>query len=184
MMSRTRQGRRFFGSVRADLFVPYEFVMRLPRSGEQLRLLFGEVLSNARLVAFPITWGVFAEWVFGHPRLGTRYPSIIKNIATYVPAAFFFAFFLGANAAHTEMSQSSSSHRIALSPTENGAAGEEVRLLRSFQDWILIRDEKGKVAWIHLNDVMRIQALEETKMFKGFVCLFSTSWCLANNNAE
>ena len=37
MMSRTRRGRRFFGSVRADLFVPYEFVMRLPRSGEQLR---------------------------------------------------------------------------------------------------------------------------------------------------
>ena len=36
MMSRTRRGRRFFGSVRADLFVPYEFVMRLPRSGEQL----------------------------------------------------------------------------------------------------------------------------------------------------
>ena len=35
-MSRTRRGRRFFGSVRADLFVPYEFVMRLPRSGEQL----------------------------------------------------------------------------------------------------------------------------------------------------
>ena len=38
MMSRTRRGRRFFGSVRADLFVPYEFVMRLPRSGEQLSL--------------------------------------------------------------------------------------------------------------------------------------------------
>ena len=36
MMSRTRRGRRFFGSVRADLLVPYEFVMRLPRSGEQL----------------------------------------------------------------------------------------------------------------------------------------------------
>ena len=38
MMSRTRRGRRFFGSVRADLLVPYEFVMRLPRSGEQLRI--------------------------------------------------------------------------------------------------------------------------------------------------
>ena len=37
-MSRTRRGRRFFGSVRADLFVPYEFVMRLPRSGEQLQI--------------------------------------------------------------------------------------------------------------------------------------------------
>ena len=40
MMSRTRRGRRFFGSVRADLFVPYEFVMRLPRSGEQLPSVF------------------------------------------------------------------------------------------------------------------------------------------------
>ena len=46
MMSRTRRGRRFFGSVRADLFVPYEFVMRLPRSGEQLRRFFTTVSSR------------------------------------------------------------------------------------------------------------------------------------------
>ena len=45
MMSRTRRGRRFFGSVRADLFVPYEFVMRLPRSGEQL-LRNSEIFSR------------------------------------------------------------------------------------------------------------------------------------------
>ena len=47
-MSRTRQGRRFFGSVRADLFVPYEFVMRLPRSGEQLRRGLIEATSSRR----------------------------------------------------------------------------------------------------------------------------------------
>ena len=45
MMSRTRRGRRFFGSGRTDLFVPYEFAMRLPRSGEQL-LLQDNVFEN------------------------------------------------------------------------------------------------------------------------------------------
>ena len=149
-----------------------------------LWLLFGGVFSKGRIIAFPISWVIFAHWVFRQPRLDARYAALTKNIVTYVPAAFFIAFFVGATAAHSEMSQSSSSHRIALSTPENGAGGEEVRLLRSFQDWILIRDEKGKVTWIHLNDVVRIQALEESKMFKGFVCLFSTSWCLANDHVE
>ena len=149
-----------------------------------LWLLFGEKFSNGRIIGFPITWIVFVHWGFRHPRLDARYSALTKNIVMYVPAAFFIAFFLGAGAAHTEMSKSSTSHRIALSTTEHGAAGEDVRLLRSFQDWILIRDEKGKVAWIHLSDVVRIQALEESKMFKGFVCLFSTSWCLANSHVE
>ena len=57
-MSRTRRGRRFFGSVRADLFVPYEFVMRLPRSGEQLHYGTGDnVITNARTTPHsPPTW--------------------------------------------------------------------------------------------------------------------------------
>ena len=46
MMSRTRRGRRFFGSGRTDLFVTYEFVMRLPRSGEQLRSFLSFDPSN------------------------------------------------------------------------------------------------------------------------------------------
>ena len=149
-----------------------------------LWLLFGEKYSNGRIIAFPITWMVFAHWVFRHPRLNARYSAVTKNIVTYVPALFFVGFFMGAGAARTEMSKSSTSHRIDLATTENGEKQEEVRLLRSFQDWILIRDEKGKVTWIHLNDVVRIQALEESKMFKGFVCLFSTSWCLANDHVE
>ena len=57
MMSRTRRGRRFFGSVRADLFVPYEFVMRLPRSGEQLHLVntsYEQYLSDNEIE--PSSW--------------------------------------------------------------------------------------------------------------------------------
>ena len=52
MMSRTRRRRRFFGSVRADLLVPYEFVMRLPRSGEQLPA------EDAAHIAIAVTNGI------------------------------------------------------------------------------------------------------------------------------
>ena len=145
-----------------------------------LWLTFGEVFSKGRIIAFPITWMIFIHWVFRHPRMDARYSAVTKNIMAYVPAVFFVVFFVGAGTAHSEMSQSSKSHRIELAATQNGAGGQEVKLLRSFQDWILIRDDKGKVTWIRLNDVVRIQALEESKMFKGFVCLFSTSWCLSN----
>ena len=44
----------------------------------------------------------------------------------------------------------------------------EVRLLRSFQDWILVRDENGILAWVHLDDVIRIQVLKESKMFLAY----------------
>ena len=149
-----------------------------------LWLLFGEAFSHARIFAFPITWAIFAQWVFRHPRLDARYSSIIRNIAIYVPAAFFFAFFLGAGVADENMSQWSASHRIEVATTAHGEGATEVRLLRSFQDWILVRDENGILAWVHLDDVIRIQVLKESKMFKGFICLFSTSWCLSNAEVE
>ena len=63
MMSRTRRGRRFFGSVRADLFVPYEFVMRLPRSGEQLRETYNFELVPALYDALK-SMRIEVEWQF------------------------------------------------------------------------------------------------------------------------
>ena len=149
-----------------------------------LWILFGEMFSHARAFAFPITWAIFAQWVFRHPRLDADYSSAIKNILTYIPAAFFFVFFLGASIAEAEMSHSSASHRIELATTAQGERKTDVRLLRSFQDWILLRDENGKVTWVHLNDVTRIQMLKESEMFKGFACLYSTSWCLSKARVE
>jgi len=109
---------------------------------------------------------------------GARYPSIVKNAATYLPAAFFFAFFLGANSANTQMWQSSNTHRIEFAGTTEGRGEEEIRLLRGFQDWVLVRDEGGKVAWIPANNVGRIQLLDESEAFGGLVCVFfSTRWC-------
>ena len=65
MMSRTRRGRRFFGSGRTDLFVTYEFVMRLPRSGEQLLRMKLTVVEGFRLTEI-------AAWAQLHLGTGTR----------------------------------------------------------------------------------------------------------------
>ena len=143
-----------------------------------LWVLLGEPFAHVRVVAFPIAWAIFADWVFRHPLIDARYPSIVKNAATYLPAAFFFAFFLGANSANTQMWQSSNTHRIEFAGTTEGRGEEEIRLLRGFQDWVLVRDEGGKVAWIPANNVGRIQLLDESEAFGGLVCVFfSTRWC-------
>ena len=143
-----------------------------------LWVFFGELFADVRVVSFPIAWTIFANWVFRHPLIDARYPSIVKNVATYLPSAFFFAFFLGANSANTQMQQSSNTHRIEFAGTTQGRVPEEIRLLRSFQDWVLIRDEGGKIAWIPENNVGRIQLLEESEAFGGVVCVFfSTRWC-------
>ena len=140
--------------------------------------LFGEAFSHIRVATFPIAWAVFVDFVFCSPLLDARYSSVTKNIVTYLPAAFFFAFFAGANAATTEMLQSSNSHRLEFAGTTQGQGEEEVRMLRSFQHWLLIRDKTGEVAWIHVNNIGRMQLLEESAAFGGIICyFFSTQWC-------
>ena len=144
-----------------------------------LWLVFGELFSNVRPLAVPIVWVIFVQWVFRDPRLDADWSASAKNVVIWVPAVFFLVFFYGAWDAKSEMSKASPSYRIELNTMGEEQAGEEVRVLRSFQDWILVRDSDQKVAWIHSNDVARIERLEASEPFQGLVCVFSSDWCLS-----
>ena len=143
-----------------------------------LWLLFGESFASARPLAFFVVWVLFVRWVFGHPRLDADWPALVKHSITWGLAISFFMFFLGANAARSGMSTPAPTHRLDWAAAVPASAGVEVRLLRSFQDWILVADAERNVAWIRSNHVARVQRLETSLPFQGLLCLLSNDWCL------
>ena len=159
---------------------PWKFIDGMAVVLLLLWLVFGELFAYARFFSFPVVWMVFVWWVFRNPRLNARWSTSVQAAVAWVPAAFFVVFFVGVNNANSEMSEAVPSHRIAWNSGDEDQVGEEVRLLRSFQDWILVRDSDQNMAWIRSNGVARMERLEASVPFQGLVCLVSSDWCLSN----
>lgn len=149
-----------------------------------LWLLYGEPFSAARFVFFPALWIVFVGWVFRQPRLASRFSAFAQLFAALAPAILLLVFFLGALIASGGMSIPSASHRIVLSGEGGDGSNEEVRVLRSFEDWVLVRDANENVVWIHADGIARMQVLEGNGPFRGIACVISDSWCLAAPREE
>lgn len=142
-----------------------------------LWLLFGDALYMTLWISFPVTWVLFSSWIFRHPTMLRRYSPSFTLSVTLVPAFFIFMFFLGGLNAYTRFSMPSASHTIVLRSATDSIQPEEIRLLRSFQDWLLVRDVNNKIAWIGLDDTVRVRRLEDNDQFRGFACAMSTKWC-------
>ena len=57
-------------------------------------------------------------------------------------------------------------------------AEHDVRLLRTFETWWLVRDADRKIAWIRSNNVHQVELLEEETGFGGLACMLVTfKWC-------
>ena len=159
---------------------PWKFIDGMAVVLLLLWLVFGELFADARFFAFPVVWIVFFRWGFRNPRLNARWSTSIQDAVTWMPAAFFVVFFVGVNNANSEMSEAMPSHRIAWNAVDEEQVGDQVRLLRSFQDWILVRDSDQNVAWIRSSGLARMERLEASVPFQGLVCLVSSDWCLSN----
>ena len=149
-----------------------------------LWVLFGGSFAFARPFAFFIVWVLFVQWVFRDCRLDADWPACVKNGITWVPAVLLVVFFLGGNQAQLGMLKPAPSHRIEWSAPVGDAPAVEVRLLRSFQDWLLVRDGDRNVAWIRSIDVVRMERLEASAPFQGLLCVLSSDWCLPHVRRE
>ena len=138
-----------------------------------LWLLLGSLFSNGLIFALPVIWTGFARWVFASPFIRQRYSLFVERIVTILPAMVIFFFFVGALFARAQMMNSTATHRLVFQD-----AVEEVTVLRSFQQWLLVRDATKTVSWIHLAKVVQIHLLEDNKPFRGLACIFVDSWCV------
>lgn len=149
-----------------------------------LWLLLGDALYVTLWISLPGTWILFSSWLFRHPAMLRRYPPSFTISVTLIPAFFIFMFFLGGLNAHVRFSMPSASHTIVLRSAIDSVQAEEIRLLRSFQNWLLIRDGNNKIAWIGLDDTVRVHRLEENEQFRGFACAMSNRWCLTPQETQ
>ena len=149
-----------------------------------LWLLFGGAFYMTLWISLPVTWVLFSSWLFRHPTMLRRYPSSFTLSVTLIPAFFIFMFFIGGLNAHVRFSMPSASHTIVLRSATDSIQAEEIRLLRSFQNWLLVRDVNNKIAWIGLDDTVRLHRLEDNEQFRGFACAVSTKWCLITRETQ
>jgi len=54
---------------------------------------------------------------------------------------------------------------------------KNVKILRSFERWVLVRDERNAIVWIPMDDIGRMELVQTPSSFRGLVCIFSKRWC-------
>ena len=142
-----------------------------------LWLLLGDHFEDGLGVGLALFWFVFSAWVFTHPVISERYSPLAKRAAFWIPSAVIMIFFFGATVARFGFEDVSASHRLHVTHAQDGRTSQDIRLLRTFQDWLLIRNDKNEVVWISLDGVRKIQILEERRAFRGLICFLWDRWC-------
>ena len=59
----------------------------------------------------------------------------------------------------------------------NSDKGTDINILRVFENWLLIRDKSNRITWIRLEDVRRIESVQDVKRFHGFLCVIWKHLC-------
>lgn len=76
---------------------------------------------------------------------------------------------------------SRSTQKIHISDKQSASVLEDVNIVRAYGDWLLVRSQQDKVFWVKLDNVDRIDILNE-KSFKGLRCLISKDSCTPSEN--
>ena len=118
-----------------------------------LWLLFGDILFFLALLSLTVMWFVFIEWVFAKTKKSIRYSSFMEYFSLFAPIAVFISFLMGAMSTGVIRAEPSMSHRLVIDGKSGVREIVETELLRTFEKWLLIRDENKQLSWIRLDEV-------------------------------
>lgn len=140
-------------------------------------ILLGNYSANSFYLGTSICWLLFSRWVFGHPKVSARHSKMFKFCFAIFPLTFIVVFHLG------QISARDFSTHYRLYTTElvftDGLQREytDVEIIRSFDEWLLVRNSSNSAAWIPINHIDRIELLEQRKPFPGLLCVLSQRFC-------
>lgn len=157
---------------------PHHFIVGMCVFFVVVWLLFGVVPLYVAFIASAVCWFQFVAWVFRLDAVNRRLSRITREFSQWVPTAVLIALYLGASSAGPAGAEPSMSHRLVIEDEANVAEAVEVELLRAFEEWLLVRNENGKLSWLRLNDVKRIDPLAVHDTFSGLACRISDRWCV------
>ena len=160
---------------------PYVILKALGPSVVVIGFLLGEnyVPTLALFTGGIITWFVIASWIFRHPRVNARFSNLSFLSFYWIPPLIMLIFswgYLSARFAESEYSVSLeySVHELNSVPT---IESRKIKLVRSYENWLLIRDKKNRISWIKMNNVNNLVMLKEKQPFPGLICIFSRQMC-------
>ena len=119
-------------------------------------------------------WLWFMEWVFSHPRVLRRHSIWVVSFASFAPAALIIFFSLGYRSMDFGNGSSIAHVQVVENGVDSATSGRavfmETHVMRSFGDWLLVRDASGTVLWVRSDRVDRIEVTRDKQSFRGVLC--------------
>ena len=144
-----------------------------------LWVLFGEIFFFGLWFGLSICWFIFTGWVFNHPTVRYRHSDLFRWTVHWLPPVMILVFYLGSMSVERDFSLGEYKINVrGISSTK------KVEILRSFERWVLVREEHNAIAWIPLEDIGRIELVQTPRPFRGLACFFSKRWCLQRPTGE
>lgn len=142
-----------------------------------LWVLFGDVFRDGLNVGLIVCWFLFSGWVFSHPTVRARHSESFRFFVHWAPPIMIWFYFSGFNAATTQINSTESSDVVQLKSSQPSPSEFRVRILRSFERWLLVQDANKQILWVRSDDVLRIETRPERTPFHGIACWFSDALC-------
>lgn len=122
-------------------------------------------LLSGIIFCFVIVWLILLKWLFSFINIISRRPTFLWHLICFSPALLAVMFMYGLESAKFSDTELSATHRIYVRNTENNMEYTDVKLLRSFEEWLLVRAQNEKISWIRLTDISQIELMDRESRF-------------------
>ena len=136
------------------------------------------VPTSLLFIGGAITWLLISSWIFRHPRVKALYSKLFFLSFISIPPLIMVGFSLGYSAGFAESEYNASiGFSVHGSNSVPTIESRRIKLVRSYENWLLIRDKKNRINWIKMNNVNNLVKLKEKQPFSGLICKFFTQMC-------
>ena len=124
-------------------------------------------------LAATVCWIWLMEWVFSHPIVLRRHSLWLILMVVLAPTALILFFSLGYRSVDFNKNDITAYVEIFNDGSDSASAGSvllETHVMRSFGNWLLVREKSGTILWIRSDRVDRMQLAGDRVPFRGVLC--------------
>ena len=121
--------------------------------------------------AVAVCWMSFIAWVFKHPIVRERHAFGFRLLAFIGPPLILCFYSTGFQSATNARTDSLAELQVHADGIDEDTVTSETEVLRSFENWFLVRDASDTIRWIRSDHVHGITVKGETKPFPGLLCM-------------